>query len=228
MITTPTPRTSPNGILSRLSRQDFRLLEPHLIETELPLRKQLAVRRRRIDEVYFIESGIASVIANGAGKQIEIGLIGREGMSGLGVVMGDDRSPHDTFMQIAGRGLRISASKLRDADEQSKTLHRTILKYAHSFLVQTSQTALANGRSRIEERLARWLLMARDRMDSDDLPLTHEFLALMLGTQRPGVTVALHALERSGLIVTARGKITILDRQALKESADGTYSALAG
>ena len=145
--------------------------------------------------MYFIEAGIASVVANGSGKQIEIGLIGREGMTGLGVVMGNDRSPYDTYMQVAGRGLGINASKLREADERSTALHRLIMKYTDAFLVQTAQTALANGRSKIEERLARWLLMAPDRLESDELPLTHEFLALMLGTQRPGVTIALHALR---------------------------------
>ena len=221
-------RSTPNGILSHLSRRDFGVLEPDLVGLELPLRRPLTVRKERIDDVYFIEAGIASVVANGSGRQIEIGLIGREGMTGLGVVMGNDRSPYDTYMQVAGRGLCISAAKLRKADERSATLHRLIMKYTHVFLIQTAQTALANGRSKIEERLARWLLMARERMDTDDLPLTHEFLALMLGTQRPGVTIALHALERGGLITTARGKITILDRKSLEESCNGTYIALAG
>ncbi len=217
-----------NHILSRLSRQDLRLLEPHLVGTDLPVRKQLAIRNKRIDSVYFIEAGMASVVANGCGRQIEIGIIGREGMTALSVVMGYDRSPHDTYMQIAGRGQRIGTAKLRDADARSTTLHRSILRYAHTFLMQTAQTALANGRSRIEERLARWLLMAGDRLDSSDVPLTHEFLALMLGTQRPGVTIALHALERAGFITTARGNVTILDREALEQSCNGTYLALEG
>jgi CRP-like cAMP-binding protein len=101
------------------------------------------------------------------------------------------------------------------------------MKYTDAFLMQTAQTALANGRSKIEERLARWLLMAQDRLESDEIPLTHEFLAIMLGTQRPGVTVALHALERGGLITTRRSAITILDRKALEESSNGTYLAPA-
>ena len=192
------PNASANGILSQLSRQDLQLLQPHLSAVDLPVRKQLATRGKRIDDVYFVEAGIASVVGGGAGKQIEIGIIGPEGMTGLGVVMGDDRAPHDTFMQIGGKGLRISAAKLREADEQSRTLHRILLAYAHAFLMQTAQTALGNGLSKIEERLARWLLMAADRLGSDELPLTHEFLAIMLGTQRPGVTIALHELERAG------------------------------
>ena len=216
-------RTS-NHILSQLSRRDFLLLEPNLSAIDLPTREQLAFRNRRITDVYFIEAGIASVVADGLGRSIEIGIIGREGMTGLGVVMGEDRSPHDTYMQVAGSGQCISADRLREADQESATLHRSFLRYVHAFHVQTAQTALANGRSKIEERLARWLLMARDRLDSDELPLTHEFLAIMLGTRRPGVTVALHALERGGLVATARGKITILDRKALQESSNGIYA----
>lgn len=225
MAKSRTRGASRNHILSRLPRQEFRLLEPDLMDVDLPVRTPLVVRNKRISEVYFIEAGIASVVANGTGRQIEIGLIGREGMTGLGVVMGNDRSPHDTYMQVAGIGRSIAASKLREADARSVPLHRLIMQYADAFLMQTAQTALANGRSRIEERLARWLLMASDRLQSNELPLTHEFLALMLGTQRPGVTIALHELERGGLITTRRSNITILDRKALEESSNGTYLA---
>jgi CRP-like cAMP-binding protein len=229
MARTQSRAASPNHILSRLPAHDFGLLQPHLEAVDLPLRKQLAVRKKRIDHVYFIEAGFASVVANGSGKrQIELGLIGREGISGLGVVMGNDRAPHDTFMQVGGSGKRMSAADLREVDQQSPALHRALLAYAHTFLIQTAQTALANGRSRIEERLARWLLMARDRLDSDDIPLTHEFLAIMLGTQRPGVTVALHALEREGLVAIKRRTVTILDRKALEGTCNGTYASSAG
>jgi CRP-like cAMP-binding protein len=213
-----------NRILSRLSRQEFALLEPHLEAVDLPVRKTLEARRKRIDQVYFIESGFASVVANGTNKpSIEVGIIGREGMTGLAIVMGQDRAQHDTYIQVAGHGLRISAAKLREADERSMILHRATLRYAHAFLLQTTTTALANGRSKIEERAARWLLMADDRIDGDDLPLTHEFLGLMLGTHRPGVTIALQALEKAGLITTRRSHITIIDRKGLEKSSNGTY-----
>jgi CRP-like cAMP-binding protein len=216
---------SSNRILSRLSRQDFALLEPHLEPVDLPVRKPLEARRKRIDQVYFIESGFASVVANGTSKpSIEVGIIGREGMTGLAIVLGsDDRAQHATYIQAAGKGLRISAARLREADERSNTLHRAILRFAHSFLAQTTTTALANGRSKIEERLARWLLMADDRIDSEELPLTHEFLGLMLGTHRPGVTIALQALEKAGLITTRRSRITIVNRKRLEKSANGAY-----
>src|SRR6187200_357159 len=208
---------SSNRILSRLSRDDFALLEPHLEAVDLPVKKSLEVRKRRIDYVYFIESGFASVVANGTKTPgIEVGLIGREGMTGLAVVMGHDRAQHATYIQAAGNGQRISAANLREADEGSNTLHRAMMRYAYSFLHQTISTALANGRSKLEERLARWLLMADDRIEGKELPLTHEFLGLMLGTHRPGVTIAMQALESAGLITTRRSYITIVDRKALE------------
>ena len=126
-------------------------------------------------------------------------------------------------MQIAGSGLRMPAAKLRDAIGTSVALHQVLLRYAHAFMMQTTQTALANGRSKIEERLARWLLMAADRTDDSALPLTHELLATMLGVRRAGVTVALQGLERTGLISHRRGVIAILDREALEENSNGTY-----
>src|SRR6266700_1252639 len=220
---------SSNRILSRLSRQDFALLEPHLEPVDLPVRKPLEARRKRIDQVYFIESGFASVVANGTSKpSIEVGIIGREGMTGLAIVLGSDRAQHATYIQAAGKGLRISAARLREADERSNTLHRAMLHFAHSFLAQTTTTALANGRSKIEERLARWLLMADDRIDSEELPLTHEFLGLMLGTHRPGVTNAMNALKDNGLIATQRKGITILNRKALEKKSNGTYAPPEG
>jgi CRP-like cAMP-binding protein len=215
---------SPNRILSRLSRQDLALLEPHLEAVDLPVRKPLEARRKRIDQVYFIESGFASVVANGTSKpSIEVGIIGREGMTGLAIILGSNRAQHATYIQVAGKGLRISAARLREADGRSNTLHRAMLRFVHAFLVQTTTTALANGRSKIEERLARWLLMANDRINGDDVPLTHEFLSLMLGTHRPGVTIAVQALEKAGLITTRRSHITIVDRKALEKSSNGTY-----
>ena len=145
-------------------------------------------------------------------------------MTGLAVVMGNDRSPHDTYIQAAGSGQRISAAKLRWAMNRSARLHRSLLRYAHAFLIQTAQTALANGRSKNAQRLARWLLMADDRIEGAELPLTHKFLSIMLGVQRPAVTLAVQVLERSRLIrQPRRGIITIIDRNGLMKLADGTY-----
>ena len=218
------PRTS-NRLLSRLSRDELGLLEPHLDAVDLPVRKHLEDRNKAIEHVYFIERGFASVVANGTGRSIEVGIIGREGMTGLSVVMGTDRSPHETYMQAAGDGQRISSAKLRSAMAQSPALHRSFLRYGHAFIVQTAQTALANGRSKIEERLARWLLMAQDRLDGDAVPLTHEFLSVMLGVRRPGVTVALDVLEKDGLIQAKRGVVLIIDRTGLRKITNGAYGA---
>jgi CRP-like cAMP-binding protein len=213
-----------NRVLSRLSRRDFALLQPHLAPVDLPLLTPLETSNERIDAVYFPESGFASVVAEGSGNRgVEVGIIGREGMTGLAVVMGNDRSPHDTYIQAAGVGHRISVSKLRTAMDQSVHLHRSLLRYGYTFLMQTAQTALANARNKNAERLARWLLMAGDRIEGDELPLTHKFLSIMLGVQRPAVTVAVRALERAGFIQAGRGVIIIVDRQGLVRLADGTY-----
>jgi CRP-like cAMP-binding protein len=217
-----------NKLLSRLSRADTRLLEPHLQVVELPVRKQLQARNDRVRQVYFLENGIASVLANG-NNRIEIGLIGREGMTGLSVVLGDGgRVPHETCMQVVGSAQRLSADDLRAAISASVTLHQVLLGYVHSFLTQVAETALANACSRIEERLARWLLMAHDRVDSDELALTHETLSIMLGVRRSGVTTSLQELERKGFIAHRRGIITILDREGLENDTNGTYIAPNG
>lgn len=145
-------------------------------------------------------------------------------MSGPAVVLSGDRPVHETFMQAAGSGLSLSADSLRAAIDQRPSLHRGLLNAVYAFQTQVTQTALANGRSKIEERLCRWLLMADDRIDGDELPLTHEFLSVMLGVQRSGVTLATQALERDGLIETRRGRISILDRKRMEKNCNGTYT----
>ena len=213
-----------NRILSRLSKSDFQLLEPHLGPTDLPVRRVLERRGKPIKSVYFPETGFASVVANGSGRPIEVGVIGREGMTGLPVVLGGDRNEHETFIQAAGHGHSIPAQRLREGMGKSSTLQASFLRYVQAFLTQTAQTVVANGRCKIEERLARWLLMADDRIDSEELPLTHEFLAIMLAVRRPGVTVAVQELEREGLITRKRGRIILLDRNALEKMSNGTYA----
>lgn len=213
-----------NRLLAALSADDLAFLEPNLEAVELELRKKLEIPNRPIKYVYFPEAGFASVVANGnGGRQVEVGIIGREGMTGQMVVFGNSQSPHETFIQVAGSGQRIPADDLRAAMDASDTLRSMFLHYAQAFVVQTAHTALANGRGKLEERLARWLLMAHDRLDGDELPLIHEFLALMLAVRRPGVTVALQALEKDGLIDRKRGYIQVTDREGLEEAANGLY-----
>jgi CRP-like cAMP-binding protein len=144
-------------------------------------------------------------------------------MTGLAVVLEVDRTPNETVVQNAGSALRISVGKFRKAMDQSASLRSRIIRYAHTFLVQVSQRARANARHKIEERIACWLLMARDRTRTDDLTVTHEFLAAMLGVRRSSVTTALRVLENASLISTDRGVITIADRAGLRRTANGSY-----
>ena len=213
-----------NRLLASLSPADLGLLQPDLEPLTLKLRHVLEKPNKRIEHVYFIDGGIASVIAvQVKERDIKVGLIGCEGMSGTAVVLGDDRSPHSTYIQVAGEGQRIAAVKLRNAMKASGSLHNALLKYVQAFMVQMAHTAIANARAKIDERLARWILMAHDRVRDDRLLLTHEFLALMLAVRRAGVTEALHSLESRGLIEAARGKIVVLDRKGVEQSAAGYY-----
>jgi CRP-like cAMP-binding protein len=215
---------SRNLILSRLQPGDFQALAPHLEAIELPLRHAIEKRGRPIEHVYFLERGVASVVANGTdGRAVEVGMIGREGLTGLAVIMGDGLSPYDTFMQAEGAGFRAPSAVIRQAAEQSADLRHAILRYAHILSVQTAQTALSNARNKLEERLSRWLLMVHDRIDGNELMLTHEYLATMLGVRRAGVTIALNALEKIGLVEVRRGAIIIMDREGLVRSANGAY-----
>jgi CRP-like cAMP-binding protein len=213
-----------NRLLSALPADDLELLRPNLETTPLLLRAVIEPADTPIRYVYFPESGLASIIARTKQERgVEVGLFGSDGMSGLSIVMGDDRSANETLVQHDGSSSRITARNLTQALETSPTMRNCLLHYLQAFLCQTSQTALTNGRATIEERLARWILMAHDRLDGDALKLTHEFLALMLGVRRPGVTVALHFLEGKGLIKSTRGLVTVMDRDGLEEVADGSY-----
>ena len=213
-----------NQLLASLSSNDLDLLEPHLASVTLGIRKHLEKPNRRIDAVYFPESGFASVVAvQSNGKQVEVGLIGREGMTGLPIVLGNHRSPHATYIQAAGTGKCIPSKELRDATRSSLSLRDSLLKYVQAFGVQTTHTAISNAQARMDVRLARWLLMAHDRVGDDTLPLTHEFLSLMLGVRRPGVTEALNALRKQGLISYRRGQITVRNRKGLERTAGETY-----
>lgn len=214
-----------NRILGNLAHHERELLEPHLEPVTLKFRQRLDAANRRIERVCFIDAGLASVVALGSSerRQAEIAVIGREGISGVAAVLGAEFSPHETVVQVEGHGRCICASVLRGLMEKCPRLRACLMRFAHVFSVQTGYTALANAQGKIEERLARWLLMAHDRLDGDELYLTHELLSVMLGVRRAGITTALHQLERSGLISTTRGCVTVSDRQGLEESAKGLY-----
>jgi CRP-like cAMP-binding protein len=214
-----------NRLLGSLARADQEMLVPHLEVATLKFRQRLEPAGRKIESVYFIDGGLASVVAIGGSerRQTEVAVVGREGMTGTAVILGVDRSPHETFMQVEGWGRRIKAVVLRDLMEKSRSLSARFMHYVHVFAVQASDTALANAQGKIEERLARWLLMAHDRLESDELHLTHEFLSVMLGVRRAGVTTALHQLEKSALISTSRACVTLRDRCGLEKIANGLY-----
>lgn len=199
-------------------------MQPHLERVELPVRSLLEIPNQPIEHVFFPESGIFSVVVScPKRREIEVGIIGREGMTGLAVVLGDGRGTSKTFVQVAGESSRIGADELRCEIEKHPSIQRCFLKYAKAMLVQTSYTALANGRANLEVRLARWLLMCLDRTDATGIPITHECVAVMLGVRRAGVTEALGAFQREGLIECARGAMCVLDRAGLEKIADGVY-----
>jgi CRP-like cAMP-binding protein len=216
--------TTPNRMLNFMSAGDRQLLAANLKPVDLPLRQTLEKANKPIEHVYFLEDGIASVVGDSKSfGQIEIGVIGKEGVTGLYFILGNDQSPYETFMQVSGTALRIEAQKLQAAMDKSRTLQQLLLRYVQVFLIQTSQTALSNAASLLTQRLARWLLMCQDRLNSKPLPLTHQFLATMLGVQRSGVTIALGELENRDLIRNKRGIITILDRPTLIKLTNGSY-----
>jgi CRP-like cAMP-binding protein len=215
---------TPNRLLTFMSAEDRKLLDPDLKQVDLELRHFLEKANQPIEHVYFLADGIASVVGDSETfGQIEIGIIGKEGVTGLQVILGNDQSPYDTFIQVPGNGLRIKAKKLRAAMDKSRTLHQLLLRYVQVFMIQTSQTALSNAAALLTQRLARWLLMCEDRLNTKHIPLTHEFLAIMLGVQRSGVTIALGELENRELIRGKRGLITILDRPTLEKMTNGSY-----
>jgi len=213
-----------NLLLAALPDPDWQKMSTRLLAVDLQHRQPIEAAHKPIEHVYFPTRGIISIVAKSPdGQQIEAGVVGREGMSGLAVVMSNHRSPNDAFVQVAGSALRMSADDLRVSLGESERLRQLAQRFVQVFMTQIAQTALANGRAKIEERLARWLLMAQDRLDEGTLQLTHEFIALMLGVRRPGVTDALNDLEGKGLIRSSRGLVRIVDRVGLEAAAGGIY-----
>jgi CRP-like cAMP-binding protein len=213
-----------NRLLHKISLEDWDLIGPHLEPITLKERQVIEVPTKPITHAYFLEIGVASVVAVDAeDHRIEVGVIGYEGVTGVPLLMGDNRAQHSTYMQIGGSGHRIPQEPLCDAIAKSEGLRALMLKWAQGFMIQTAHTALANGRAKLEERLARWLLMAHDRMTSNAVPLTHEFLAVMLGVRRAGVTVAIHSFEQRGFITTRRGELTMVNRKGIEEVAGSFY-----
>jgi CRP-like cAMP-binding protein len=191
---------------------------------DLPIRQVLVEKNQPTTHVYFLESGLGSIVASSDDEHsIEVGHVGREGMSASHIVLHVDQSPNRTFMQAAGHGLRVPVEVIREARERDTGMRVMLLRYVHYCEQQFVESALANGRYSTQQRLARWILMCHDRLDGDELPVTHEFLALMLGVRRSGVTNHLHVLEGEHAIKSVRGRLTIVSREKLEELASGCY-----
>jgi CRP-like cAMP-binding protein len=205
-----------NRLLGLLSLKDYKRLHRHLRWTPLEYRQSLYRANKRVGFVYFIETGVGSLVNTMAnGQAAEVGTIGNEGLVGLPLVFGDHRAPTSVYVQVPGAGLRMKAALFEKELARSTSMRTVMLHYAHAFFNQVAQSAACNRFHSLEQRCCRWLLMTHDRMDSDEFLLTQEFLAMMLGVRRAGVTAAAGALQRAGLITYKRGNITIVDRPGL-------------
>ncbi|WP_196259616.1 Crp/Fnr family transcriptional regulator [Pelagibacterium limicola] len=213
-----------NGILAGIPSADFECLRGFLEPVTLKKGFQIAREDERIEWVYFPEAGIGSVVAvSPEGKSVEAGLFGREGFSPTAALIGTEISTHRIIAQAPGGAHRMAITKFRDCIVRFPSMRDLLERYMHNMSTQMSYTALSNAVHVIDERLARWLLMCHDRSDSDEMALTHEFLALMLAVRRPSVTTALHVLEGKGFIRAERGYVTIRNRAALEEFAADAY-----
>ncbi len=218
------PLPTRNNLLNQLNPADTALLEPFLTEVALNTGEVLMDALEPFSHVYFVTSGIVSVVANShEGPTAEVGIYGREGMGSSAFVLGSDRCPNMHIVQIQGSAWRITVDDLADTLDHSASLSSLLLRYAHVFNVQIAYTAVANGRFLLEQRLARWLLMCQDRIENAEIPITHQFLATMLSVRRASVTDAIHILEGQKIIKTERGRIEILNRQALIQKAGNSY-----
>lgn len=216
-----------NQLLTALPADVLDRLMPNLRRRTLGLRVSLMAPEKPIEAVYFVESGWISLVTTlEDGTQAEVGLIGREGAVGVPLAAGVDTAFEDGFVQAAGAAFQMDVGSFRLALEQYPVMRNLLLRYNEALHAQTTQTAACNGRHELEQRFARWLLMAHDRMDGDDLPLTQEFLAQMLCVYRPSITVAAGILQRAGIIQYGRGRLKILDRAALEASSCDCYGTV--
>ena len=213
-----------NRLLRALPPADQDVLRPHLRWSELERGTVLVSPDEPITHVWFPESGLSSIIAMAGNDQgIEVGLAGRDGLIGMPLLLDADRTPHRIFMQVTGVGYSIDGDLFRTVLDEHAGIRKLLLRYVQAYSTQTTYTALSNAMHTVEERLARWLLMSHDRQDDDEIPLTHDFLALMLGVRRPSVTIALHSLEGLGFIKATRGLIVVRKREELEEFAGAGY-----
>jgi len=213
-----------NQLLRALPSKEYKRIEPHLESVSFPLSHVLFRSTDPVNYLYFPEDAVVSLITvMQKGQNVEVGLVGREGMSGIHGVLGGKTYEHDGVVQFAGSCVRIQTSVLQREFRRDGALLEGLHGYLRQFLRQVSQTAACNRAHRLQQRLARWLLMTHDRVGKDVFPATHEFLSNMLGADRSDVTLAAGALRRGGHLSYTRGMVTILDRKGLESSACECY-----
>ena len=213
-----------NRVLASLPVKSYQRLRLQLEPVILTFGQVLYEPGGPIRQVYFpVDCLISLLTAVDKRRTLEVGMVGNEGMAGMPVVLGVDVSGVRALVQGGGNALRMSSMRFRIAFDRDQPLQQALFRYAHALMAQISQTAACNRFHAAEARLARWLLMTRERVGSDDFPLTHEFLAHMLGLRREGVTEAASALKRRKLIDYSRGKIQILDSKGLAASSCSCY-----
>jgi len=221
----PPPQEYKNRILAALPRRELNRIEPHLFPVVFELKTKLLDGKSPY--AYFLEEGLASVVlTTERGETVEVGVVGKEGVVGIPILLGAGSAPGSTFIQIDGSGFRMKAQLLKEAFERPGQLRQILQKYLQAFLIQTAQTGVCNRLHPIQERLSRWLLSCHDRAESVRLPLTQEFLGDMLGAPRTTVTLAAGILQKAGMIVYSRGNVVIKDRKKLEKAACECYGTV--
>ena len=216
-----------NRLLAALPPDDFAALAPALRPVELEFKQVLIEPGQPIRAVHFPQAGMVSMLAPlEDGHLQEVGIVGREGLVGLPVVLGADRTSIEALVQMQGAAWRVGAAELRAAFERGAALRSLLLRYAQAFHAQVAQTAACNGRHPIHARLARWLLEMHDRAEADEFAVTHEFASLMLGTGRPGISVAAAVLQKAGIIRYTHGRMAVLDRAGLEAASCECYGTV--
>jgi CRP-like cAMP-binding protein len=213
-----------NKLLAALPTDIYGRLQPHLEKVTLTLKQVLYEAGGQINDVYFPHRSLLSLISKlRNGHSIEVGMAGGEGMVSPAAFMGGDTMPYQVLVQGAGDAMKMPAGVLREEFNRGGPLQTILLHYTHALHIQVSQTAACNRVHSLDERLARWLLMSHDRLKSDRMEMTQEFLGAMLGVERSGVTIAAITLQEAELIKYSRGKVTILDRAGLERSSCECY-----
>jgi len=216
-----------NQILNAIPEGEYNRLRPELEFVQLPHHHILHEAGERLEFAYFLNEGLASlVVLTSDGRSVEVSIVGHEGIVGTPLAVGLHRGPYRTIMQISGTALRIKAEMLEALLDDMPELRLLLNRFVLIQGLQIAQIAACNRLHEIEQRLARWLLMCQDRVNSEYLPVTHEFLAQMLGTGRPSVSLAAGILQKAGTIENARGNVKILNRPELEAAACECYRAI--